>query len=218
MKVEPTVFIVDDDRDILESCRELLRSVQHQVSVFESGSEFLERVHIDSPGCVVCDVRMPGISGVELHNRVSARGGLLPFVFLTGYADVQTAVRAMANGAVDFLQKPFEPLRLLDRVHDALLLNARKRQQRAERLRFEKRLTALTPKEREVVGLVVAGKTTKEIAHDRRVSIQAIDAHRSRGMSKLGADTVAGLTRLVLAAAPDAFPSGGVEHFNKHIG
>jgi len=198
-EIKPSVFVVDDDAAVRDSLRMLLKSVGLPVEVFESGQEFLDADRDDRPGCLVLDIRMPGMSGLELQVKLNERHSILPIIFITGHGDVPMAVEAMQAGAVDFIQKPFRDQDLLDRINQALDKDAGSRRMLAERNMIRKRLESLTPREREVLDLVVAGKANKVIAGDLNLSQRTVEIHRARVMEKMEAHSLAHLVRMVLA-------------------
>jgi two-component system, LuxR family, response regulator FixJ len=191
-EIKPTVFVVDDDAAVRDSLRMLLKSVGLPVEVFESGQEFLDADRDDRPGCLVLDIRMPGMSGLELQVKLNERHSILPIIFITGHGDVPMAVEAMQAGAVDFIQKPFRDQDLLDRINQALEKDA------GSRRMIRKRLESLTPREKEVLDLVVAGKANKVIAGDLNLSQRTVEIHRARVMEKMEAHSLAHLVRMVL--------------------
>lgn len=209
MEPEGTVFVVDDDPLVRESLERLLGSVNLPVRSFGTVSQFRETPGATGPSCIVLDVRMPGMSGIELQKQLAAEGATLPIIFISGHGDVSTVADAMRGGAIDFLEKPVSPQRLLDRVQQALTQDRAHRCSQAERGAVAARLASLTPREREVVDLVVSGLTNKEIAARHGVSSQAVDAHRAKAMHKLGTDNVAELVRMVVESRR-AF--SGAEH------
>ena len=194
----PTVFVVDDDSAVRDALKLLLRSVGHPVETFASGQDFLESYPDDQPGCLVLDIRMPGMSGLELQQHLNARHSLLPIIFITGHGDVPMAVEAMQAGAMDFIQKPFRDQDLLDRINQALDKDASNRAALSERNAIRKRLETLTPREREVMDLVVDGKANKVIAGDLNLSQRTVEIHRARVMEKMQATSLAHLVRMVL--------------------
>lgn len=196
---EPTVFIVDDDRSIGQMMVRMMRSVGLKHRVFRSGDEFLDAFAHDSAGCLVLDIRMPGISGLELQQTLNDRGCKLPIIFMTGYADVTMAVDAMQNGAFGFVEKPFRPQQLLDRINDALRADGERRAQLLETQHIRELLARLTEREHEVLCLIVDGKANKEIAIELDLSRRTVETHRARAMVKLEANSVAEVVRLYLA-------------------
>ncbi len=203
MTLATTVYVVDDDPDIRESLRELLGSVELPVRSFSSAPAFLEAYDPAAAGCVVVDVRMPGMSGLDLQDKLRELGGTLPIIHITGHGDVPMAVRSLKNGAFDFLEKPFRGQDLIDCIHQALSLDQKTRKMRLIRVDIAEKLKTLTPRERKIVDLIVSGMTTKQIAAQLKVSTQAIDAHRSKAMKKLDVSSVAELARLLFSAQPD---------------
>jgi FixJ family two-component response regulator len=179
----------------------LLESVSLTVETFASAGEFLSRFE-DRPGCLVLDLRMPGMSGLELQQRLAALGSPLPIIFLTGHGDVPDAVAAMRAGAVDFLRKPFRDQDLLDRIQRALDLDAQRRAEAVGVAAIRARLERLTRREREVLDRVVEGQPNKSIAQDLDVSERTVEIHRARAMTKMEARSLPELVKLVLKAAP----------------
>jgi FixJ family two-component response regulator len=193
-----TIFIVDDDAAVRDSLKMLLRSVGQAVETFSSGQEFIDAYSEDRPGCLVLDIRMPGMSGLELQQRLNERHSIMPIIFITGHGDVPMAVEAMQAGAVDFIQKPFRDQDLIDRINQALEKDQNNRASLGERNDIRKRLETLTPREREVLDLVVHGKANKVIAGDLRLSQRTVEIHRARVMEKMQASSLAHLVRMVL--------------------
>lgn len=194
---EPTVFVVDDDPAIRESLALLLASAGHHAACFESAASFLDDLDPASPGCAIIDLRLPGIDGLELQERLHERDVLLPVVFLTGHGDVPTAVQALKHGAMDFLQKPFDAERLLALVDRAIERDAERRAEEALRAEAAARIAGLTPREQEVMRLVVDGLASKVIAADLGISERTVELHRSRVMHKTGARSVPALIRML---------------------
>jgi two-component system, LuxR family, response regulator FixJ len=194
----PTVFIVDDDAAVRDSLKMLLKSVGQLVETFGSAQEFLDAYKEDRPGCLVLDIRMPGMSGLELQAKLNERHAILPVIFITGHGDVPMAVEAMQAGAVDFIQKPFRDQDLLDRINQALDKDGANRAALAEKGAIATRLATLTPREREVMELVVRGKANKVIAGDLTLSQRTVEIHRARVMEKMQAASLAHLVRMVL--------------------
>jgi len=200
---EPTVFVVDDDPAVGDAIRLLLRSVGVSSEVFFSAAEFLEGFDPNRPGCLVLDVRMPGMSGLELQWRLSGVGSTLPIIFLTAHGDVPMAVNAVKAGAVDFLQKPFRDQELLDKIQEALAANHRLQAARADRDDIRNRMDSLTRREREVMDLVVEGKPNKNIARDLGISQRTVEIHRARVMEKMDVRSVPKLVQVVMMADED---------------
>jgi RNA polymerase sigma factor (sigma-70 family) len=205
--VEGTVFIVDDDAAVRKSLDMLVRSVGLPVKAFSSAQEFLDNYRADQPGCLVLDIRMPGMSGLELQRHMKDVGIAIPIIIITGHGDVPIAVRAMKDGAMELLEKPFSKQLLLEHIGDALRRDHERRQKREQKSDVESRLTALTQREREVMELVVAGKANKEIAAALGISKKTVDVHRSRVMHKMQVESLPELVQLAIAARdqqPDA--------------
>jgi two-component system, LuxR family, response regulator FixJ len=194
----PTVFVVDDDEGVRNSLRFLLKSVGLNTRALASAGEFLEEYKHNQPGCLVLDVRMPGMSGIELQQQLNLRGAALPVIFITGHGDIPMAVEAMQQGAFDFLQKPFRDQDLIDRIQRALERDARNRTALAQHARIRERLESLTPREREVLTLMTRGKPNKVMAAELGVSQRTVEIHRARVMEKTGADSLAHLVRMVM--------------------
>ena len=200
---EKTVFIVDDDEAARESLSWLISSVGLKVETFASARDFLDAFDRSRPGCLLVDVRMPGMSGLELQRRLESEPGCLPVIIVTGHGDVQMAVRAMKDGAFDFFEKPFNDQVLLDLVSRAVRECERRRDAQKERMAVQARCDQLTPRERQVMDMIVAGKTNKQIAYDLDISDKTVEAHRAKVMDKLEAASLADLIRkAMLLAAP----------------
>ena len=197
---EPTVFVVDDDRAMRDSLSWLLDSVGLRVRSYATAAEFLADHDPAQPGCLVLDVRMPGMSGLDLQAELARRGVELPPIVITGHAEVSMAVRAVKAGAIDFIEKPFSDQLLLDRVRQALQIDLEAREVRRRREDARRRLATLTAREREVLNLVVAGKANKEIASELGVSPKTVEVHRAHVMSKMCVDSLAELIRITLLA------------------
>lgn len=191
-----TVFIVDDDRAVRHSLAFLMKSVRLPHECYASAGEFLERYDPERPGCLVLDIRMPGMSGLDLQEELNRRRAILPVIFVTGHGDVPMAVDAMQSGAVDFIQKPFRDQELLDRIQQALDSDGEARRELAETEELRRRHAALTPREKEVMALVVTGKPNKIIAWELDVSQRTVEIHRARVMEKMGARSLAHLVRM----------------------
>lgn len=194
----PIVFIVDDDEAVRNSLRLLVKSVGLSATALVSAQEFLASYDPLQPGCLVLDVRMPGMSGLELQQQLNARGAVIPVIFITGHGDVPMAVEAMQQGAFDFLQKPFRDQDLMDRIQRALEKDRANRAELGERSRIREQYETLTPREREVLALVTSGKANKVMAADLGLSQRTIEIHRARVMEKMGASSLAHLVRMVL--------------------
>lgn len=194
----PTVFVVDDDEGVRNSLRFLLKSVGLQTRTLASAAEFLDTYKPSQPGCLVLDVRMPGMSGLELQQQLNLRGAVIPVIFITGHGDIPMAVEAMQQGAFDFLQKPFRDQDLIDRIQRALERDARNRAALEQHSRIRERLDSLTPREREVLALMTRGKPNKVMAAELGVSQRTVEIHRARVMEKSGAASLAQLVRMVM--------------------
>jgi two-component system response regulator FixJ len=193
-----TVFIVDDDDAVRSSLRLLLKSVGLQATAFPSARDYLAAWDPDQPGCLVLDVRMPGMSGLELQEELNRRGAIVPVIFITGHGDIPMAVEAMQHGAFDFLQKPFRDQDLIDRIQKATERDAANRLQLREKELIRARFESLTPREREVLTLVTSGKANKVMAGDLGVSQRTVEIHRARVMEKMHAASLAQLVRMVM--------------------
>jgi FixJ family two-component response regulator len=191
-----TVFIVDDDSAVLKGLSRLLRAARLDVATFNSPQEFLERHDPNAPGCLVLDVAMPGLNGLELQEALTKKGAAVPIIFLTGHGDIPTSVQAMKRGALDFLTKPVNDDDLLRAVHAAIEKDRIARQARAELDDIQQRLATLTPREREVLTHVVSGQLNKQIAYDLGTVEKTIKVHRARVMEKMKVQSVAELVRL----------------------
>ena len=204
MKDKPSpVFVVDDDDAVRASLRLLLKSVGLPVETYASAQEFLGGYDPDRAGALVLDIRMPGMSGLELQQKLNEIHAIVPIVFITGHGDVPMAVEAMQHGAVDFIQKPFRDQDLIDRINQALEKDRENRDGLRERDGIRRRIGDLTPREREVLDLVTKGKANKVIAGDLDVSQRTVEIHRARVMEKMGASSLAHLVRMVIEADRD---------------
>ena len=196
----PTIFVVDDDDAVRTSLRLLLKSVGLPVETFAAAQEFLAAFDAERAGCLVLDIRMPGMSGLELQQRMNDIHAIIPIVFITGHGDVPMAVEAMQHGAVDFIQKPFRDQDLIERINQALEKDGDNRAGLKERDAIRRRIEQLTPREREVLALVTQGKANKVIALDLNVSQRTVEIHRARVMEKMGASSLAHLVRMAIEA------------------
>jgi two-component system response regulator FixJ len=202
----PVVFIVDDDEAVRNSLRLLLKSVGLAAAALPSAREFLDTYTPAQPGCLVLDVRMPGMSGLDLQQLLNLQGAVIPVIFITGHGDIPMAVEAMQAGAFDFLQKPFRDQQLIDCIQRALEKDRASRAELNERSRIHERRESLTPREREVLTLVTSGKPNKVMATDLGVSQRTVEIHRARVMEKMGASSLAQLVRMVLDLDQKATP------------
>jgi len=197
---EPVVFVVDDDEAVRNSLRLLLKSIGMPAVAYASAEEFLAGYDDEQPGCIVLDVRMPGMSGPELQGELNRRGALIPVIFITGHGDVPMAVEAMRHGAVDFMQKPFSDKDLVSRIQLAMAADRRNREAIGAKDQIHARIAALTPRERQVLDLVTQGKSNKVIAGDLGASQRTVEIHRSHVMEKMGATSLAQLVRMTMIA------------------
>jgi two-component system, LuxR family, response regulator FixJ len=195
---QAVVFVVDDDELMRSALRRLLQSAGLPAQIYASGAEFLSQASLDRPGCVVLDVGMPGMNGLEVQNQLRQRRPDLPVIFLTGSSDIPIAVAAMRDGAQDFIEKPFENADLLARIRLAIAHDTHLRHGHVEREEVLRRFKSLTARERGVMELVVAGSTNKEIARSLGASHRTIEIHRRRVMEKMAAPTLADLVRMRL--------------------
>jgi two-component system, LuxR family, response regulator FixJ len=196
--VTPTVFVVDDDEAVRGSLRLLFKSVGLPMQPFASAQDFLAAYDAQHPGCLVLDIRMPGMSGLDLQERLSLSGAIIPIIFITGHGDVPMAVQAMRHGAFDFLQKPFRDQDLIDRVQRAFDKDSANRLHLSKRDRIRERFESLTAREREVLRLVTGGRANKVIAGNLGVSHRTIEIHRARVMEKMEAHSLAELVRMTI--------------------
>ena len=197
-----TVFVVDDDRSVREGLVDLINSVGMKVEAFSSAQEFLRCKRPDTPACLVLDVRLPGPSGLDLQRQLGRSGHPIPVIFITGHGDIPMSVRAMKDGAVEFLTKPFRDQDLLDAIHQALDSDRAAREQRAKAAELRCRYESLTPREREVMHLVVRGLLNKQIASELGASEVTIKMHRGQVMHKMRAESVVELLRMAEMIAP----------------
>ncbi|MEW6272911.1 MAG: response regulator [Thermodesulfobacteriota bacterium] len=201
VKNQPALFVVDDDDATRKLLRVLGESLRLRVETFATAEQFLERGEPQRPACLVVDVRMPGMSGLQLQDRLNERGIDLPVIMLTAHGDVPTAVRSMRAGAIDFFQKPAPSEELAQRIQEAIEHDVATYAGRARRKDVQRRLATLTPRERQVLQLVCEGKTSKEIAQALGASVNTIQNHRARIMRKMGAPSVGSLVRMVAGVA-----------------
>ena len=190
------VFVVDDDSSIREAIESLVRLAGLRVESFGSAQEFLQAERPDLPGCVVLDVELPGLSGLDLQRELAAHGIKLPIIFITGYGDIPMSVRAMKAGALEFLTKPFRDQDLLDAIQQALERDRAARRHSGEIAELRQRFEALTSREREVMNTVVAGMLNKQIGFELGISEVTVKIHRGRVMTKMGAQSLADLVRM----------------------
>lgn len=200
MDKQETVFVVDDDEGIREGLGLLLETVGQPYELYSSAIEFLEAYDPGKGGCLVLDIRMPRMSGLDLQEELNEQGSLLPIIFITGHGDIQMAVEAMRRGALDFIRKPFREQDLLDRINEALEYNAGKRKTLLDRQDLLDRISSLSDRELEVFHRVAAGDMNKTIGIDLGISGRTVEVHRSSIMKKLGVRTLAQLVRIKIEA------------------
>jgi len=203
MSAQPTVFVIDDDDGVRDSLRYLIESAGWPVQAYDSAESFLRAVPPTTSGCAVLDVRMPGMSGLELQKRLRDSGCHLPLILITAYGDVRSAVRAMKLGAVDFIEKPVNDDALIQHIRTAIELDVKKRDAHTRRARLDECLAKLSRREREVYELVITGKSSKQIAEDLDLSPKTIESHRAHIMEKMGVSSVWQLIHMSLSA-PEA--------------
>jgi len=206
---KPTVFLVDDDESVRKALSRLIQSAGYKVDSFSSAHKFLQCSDKDAGACLVLDVRMPGLDGMELQAQLASEGSAVPIVFITGHGDIPMSVRAIKAGAVDFLPKPFEDHSLLDAIQSAIARHQETNRTRAELDDIYRRVAILTNREREVMSLVVTGMLNKQIAYKLGISEKTIKVHRARVMEKMSVTSVAELVRLTekIAQARGQSPS-----------
>ncbi|HEY3277660.1 MAG TPA: response regulator transcription factor [Syntrophorhabdaceae bacterium] len=193
---KPVIFVIDDNPSVRTSLSRLLLSMGFFVETFASAGEFMERGEFDRGGCIVLDVRMPGLSGLDLQDVLAGADYSMPIVFITGHGDISTSVRAMKKGAVDFLTKPFDDEDLLEAVKSALEKNKKVRQKQAEMREIRDRMEQLTPRQQEILRYVITGMLNKQIAYKLNISEKTVKVHRGNVMEKLGVGSIADLVRL----------------------
>ncbi len=199
-----TVYIVDDDPAVRDSLRWLIESLKYPVETFDSAQAFLDSYTPAARGCLVLDVRLPGMSGLQLQKKLTEDGIDLPTIIITGHGDVPLAVRALQAGALHFLEKPFREQEVLDCVQEALELADSKHEHRTQKNQILDRIETLTPREYEVMKTVVKGYTNKQIAEEYSISSKTVEIHRTRVMHKMSANSLPELVRMVLTVEPDA--------------
>jgi FixJ family two-component response regulator len=199
LSAQPLVYVVDDDPAIIRLLADLAKAIGLNVAAYRSAEEFLEACKPSGPGCLVLDVRIPGMSGMEIQKQLTAAGSTLPIIFITGHADVRMVVEAMERGAFGFLEKPFRPQELCEKIAAAVRLDSEAWRRREEQQAAAGRLAQLTPAERKVGDRVVAGKTNKMIAQELGLSTRTVEAQRARLMERLGIGSRTELVRLIVA-------------------
>jgi FixJ family two-component response regulator len=193
---EPTVYLVDDDAGVRRAAKELIESVGLRTQTFASAQEFLETERPDAPGCLVLDVRLPGMSGLDLQRELAKTNNPLPIIFITGHGDIPMTVQAMKAGAIEFLSKPFRDQQLLDAITQAIERDRLARKERREVAELRRRHESLTPREREVMTFVVKGLLNKQVGAELGMSETTVKLHRGQVMQKMRADSLADLVRI----------------------
>jgi two-component system response regulator FixJ len=201
--ITPTVYIVDDEEPVRDSIAMLLRTVGLATRLYGDPREFLAEYRPEATGCLLLDVRMPQMGGLEVQRELAARNVTLPVIFITGHGDVPMAVEAMRAGALDFIQKPFNDEELIRRVQKALEQDAHDRELVGRRDEIERRWAELTPREREVARRIADGQANKAVAADLRISVRTVELHRARSLQKFGVRSVAQLAQMLARLAPD---------------
>jgi FixJ family two-component response regulator len=199
---ETTVFVVDDDASVRTAVKRLLQSIGLQVKTFDSAQAFLAHSDHDKPACLVLDVRMAGMSGIELQEQLTKAGLRMPIIFITGHGNIPMSVKAVKSGAVDFIEKPFDDQKLIDAINIALKEDGKYRLEQAEIKDIQHRVDSLTPREHEVFDLVVTGILNKQIAFDLGMSEKTVKVHRARVMQKMKAESLADLVRMAEKVSP----------------
>lgn len=201
LNIESTVYIVDDDENIRKSLAQLFEAVGYNFEIFSSSQDFLDSYDSTKPGCLVLDIRMPGMSGLGLQEKLAKYRDTLPIIFITGHGDVTTAIEAFKGGATDFIEKPFNDQKLLDSIDKSIETSLKNYRNHVEVADIQKRMDALTPREREILKGVVDGKTNKMIALELEISPKTVDFHRCNIMEKMGVNSAVQLTRVVMNAS-----------------
>ncbi len=197
--IQQTVYVVEDDEAVRDSLELLLKSDGKPVQTYESANAFLKDYSDQMAGCIVLDIRMPGMDGMELQKKLNDKHSILPIIFVTGHGDVPMAVDAMKEGAVDFIQKPYREEALLEKIEAALEQDREQRKSLDEKQEIIRRIKSLTPREREIMDRMIAGQANKVIAIELEISQRTVEIHRSRVMHKMGTHSLAHLVRMVLS-------------------
>jgi FixJ family two-component response regulator len=195
-KLSPTVFVVDDEPDVRAALRLLIKSVGYTVECFASADIFFQQFESDRQGCLILDVRMPGMSGMELQEKLTKMHTLLPIIMISGHGEIPMAVKAVQNGAIDFLQKPFSDQQLLERISQAINLNKKRHDQNQIQQQVQDKYQSLTPRENEIFNQVITGKLNKVIAYELNISTRTVEIHRAKAMEKMGAKNLSELIHL----------------------
>ncbi|MDY6840244.1 MAG: response regulator FixJ [Pseudomonadota bacterium] len=197
--IQQTVYVVEDDEAVRDSLELLLKSDDKPARTYESATAFLKDYSDKMAGCIVLDIRMPGMDGIELQKKLNEKHSILPIIFVTGHGDVPMAVDAMKEGAVDFIQKPYREEALLEKIEAALKQDQEQRKSLDEKQEIIRRIKSLTPREHEIMGRMIAGQANKVIAIELEISQRTVEIHRSRVMHKMGTHSLAHLVRMVLS-------------------
>lgn len=197
--IQQTVYVVEDDEAVRDSLELLLRSDDKSVKAYDSASAFLKHYSDAMAGCIVLDIRMPGMDGMELQKKLNEKHSILPIIFVTGHGDVPMAVDAMKEGAIDFIQKPYREEALLEKIEAALVQDRQQRKTLGEKQEIVRRIKSLTPREHEIMDRMIAGQANKVIAIELEISQRTVEIHRSRVMHKMGTHSLAHLVRMVLS-------------------
>lgn len=198
-EIAQVVYVVEDDEAVRDSLALLLRSAKMATQTYDNASAFLNDYSEEMAGCIVLDIRMPGMDGMELQKKLNEMHSILPIIFVTGHGDVPMAVDAMKEGAVDFIQKPYREEALLEKIEQALELDRKQRETLSERQEILRRVHTLTPRETEIMGRMIGGQANKVIAIELEISQRTVEIHRSRVMHKMGTHSLAHLVRMVLS-------------------
>ena len=198
-EIQQTVYVVEDDEAVRDSLELLLKSDSKPVKTYESANAFLKDYSDKMAGCIVLDIRMPGMDGMELQKKLNDKHSILPIIFVTGHGDVPMAVDAMKEGAADFIQKPYREEALLEKIESALEQDREQRKTLGERQEIVRRIKTLTPRETEIMDRMIAGQANKVIAIELEISQRTVEIHRSRVMHKMGTHSLAHLVRMVLS-------------------
>jgi len=193
---QQTVFIVDDEPDVRAALRLLIKSVGYPVECFPSADEFFKQFVAERKGCLILDIRMPGMSGMDLQEKLASMNTLLPIIMISGHGEIPMAVKAVQNGAIDFLQKPFSDQQLLDRISQAMTIDNERHNNHDIKQTAQNKFQNLTPREREIFLQVVAGKLNKVIAYELSISTRTVEIHRAKAMEKLGAKNLSELINI----------------------